>query len=313
MGALPRLFRKPRVLVVGCGDVGLRCLPLLRHARVTVLTSSPERVLQLRAQGVRPLLGNLDAPHSLPRLAGLAPRVLQLAPPAARNDGVSRDAALAAALMKRRGLQRMVYASTSGVYGDCQGEWVHETRQPKPQTDRAMRRVAAEETWKHHARATGASVCVLRIPGIYAPDREGGTPLDRLRRGTPVLQAQDDVFTNHIHADDLARACARALWQPQLQAVIHVCDDSAMKMGDYFDLCAAHFKLPKPLRLPRTELERLLPPITLTFMRESRRLDNSRMKQQLGLKLNHPHVRDGLSAKAHEHNMNKSNGQEKTA
>lgn len=307
-GALPRLFRKPRVLIVGCGDVGTRCLPLLRHARVTVLSSTPERVTELRQQGVRALLGNLDAPDSLRRLSGLASRVLQLAPPAARTDGISRDAALARALLKRPSLQRMVYASTSGVYGDCQGAWVNETRQPKPQTERAIRRWAAEQTWRQFSRIMGTSLCVLRVPGIYALDREGGTPIERLRKGTPALLAEDDVFTNHIHANDLARACLRALWRPRLQALINVCDESAMKMGIYFDLCAELFNLPRPPRLPKVELERLLPPMAMSFMRESRRLDNSRMKKQLGLLLHYPHVLDGLKVRSEENSGGSNHG-----
>ena len=205
--------------------------------RVLALTSSPARVPELRAAGVTPLLGNLDAAASLARLGGLATRVLHLAPPPGQAEAGSRwwldsrSTALARAL-RRRGLpQALVYASTSGVYGDCAGEWVAESRPVAPATARAQRRVNAEGAVRHLGRA-GVRVSILRVPGIYAPDRAGGTPEARLRRGTPVLAQQDDVYTNHIHADDLARACVAALWRGRPQRAYNVADDSQLKMGD---------------------------------------------------------------------------------
>jgi len=138
-------------------------------------------------------------------------------------------------------------------------------------------------------------VSVLRIPGIYAPDREGGTPRERLLRGTPALQPQDDVYTNHIQANDLARACIAALWRAAPQRMYNVCDDSNLTMGEYFDLAAELFGLPKPERISRAEAQQRLSPMLLSFMSESRRLSNQRMKQELGLRLLYPHVRDGLT------------------
>jgi nucleoside-diphosphate-sugar epimerase len=142
----------------------------------------------------------------------------------------------------------------------------------------------------------GTRVSILRIPGIYALDREGGTPLERLRKGTPVLQAKDDVYTNHIHADDLARACWLALWRGQSQRVYHVSDDSQLKMGDYFDVAADVFGLPRPARVARDTAQDQLPLMLLSFMSESRRLDNTRMKQELRLRLRYPTVFEGLQA-----------------
>jgi nucleoside-diphosphate-sugar epimerase len=136
---------------------------------------------------------------------------------------------------------------------------------------------------------------VLRIPGIYAPNREGGTPRERLLRGTPVLQAQDDVYTNHIHADDLARACWLAMWRSQGQRCINVSDDTTLKMGDYFDLAADLYGLPRPPRVARDAAQSTLPVVLLSFMSESRRLDNRRMKTELGLRLRHPTVAQGLA------------------
>jgi nucleoside-diphosphate-sugar epimerase len=188
----------------------------------------------------------------------------------------------------------LVYGSTTGVYGDCGGQRVDETRTVNPHTPRAQRRVDAENLMRFLGRS-GVRVSVLRIPGIYAADREGGTPRERLLKGTPVLAAKDDVFTNHIHANDLARACVAALWRGKPQRVVNVTDDTDLKMGDYFDLAAGLFGLPKPPRLPRDQASSALPLMLLSFMSESRRLDNTRMKQELRLKLRYPHVRDGLS------------------
>lgn len=307
LGALPARFRRERLLIVGCGDVGQRVARSLGsgpgggRVQVLALTSSPERVVTLRSQGLRPLLGNLDDPTTLRRLSGVATRVLHLAPPpgeGAGGDGWWRDprtVALARALRLRNLPVSLVYASTSGVYGDCQGALVPETRTVAPATPRAQRRVNAERAVRHLGRA-GVRSSVLRIPGIYAPDREGGTPEARLRRGTPVLAPEDDVFTNHIHADDLARACMAALWRGRPQRIYNVSDATQLKMGDYFDMAADLYGLPRPPRVPRAAAQQQLPVTLLSFMSESRRLDTTRMLQELRLKLHHPTVAQGLRA-----------------
>lgn len=259
------------------------------------LTSNPERCVELRAMGVMPLVGNLDVAASLRRLAGLAQRVVHLAPPHSAGQGDMRTQALLQALRLRNGPSTLVYGSTSGVYGDCGGAIVAETRSLHAQTDRGARRVDAEARVRHWGRASLARACVLRIPGIYALDREGGTPRARLLKGLPVLQAEQDVYTNHIHADDLARACVRALWLGRAQRTYNVCDDSALKMGDYFDLAADLYGIARPPRISRQDAAFALSPMQLSFMRESRRLDNSRMKRELRLALRFPDVRLGLA------------------
>ena len=306
LGALPSRFRRQRILIVGCGDVGQRVARALQgvspgrpRVRVLALTSSAERVAPLRALGITPLLGNLDHAASLRRLSGLAMRVLHLAPPPGQGAGGAdwwrdpRTVALACALRLRSLPDALVYASTSGVYGDCGGAWVTETRPVAPGTPRAQRRVDAERAMRHLGRA-GVRTSILRVPGIYAPDREGGTPEGRLRKGTPVLVAEDDVYTNHIHADDLARACVAALWRGAAQRVYHASDDTDLKMGDYVDLAADLYGLPRPPRLPRSTAQAELPLTLLSFMGESRRLDNTRLHRELRLALHYPTVREGL-------------------
>lgn len=303
LGALPARFRRQRVLIVGCGDVGLRTAgqlgaPQGQRVRLMALTSSPERVRLLRACGITPLSGNLDDAASLKRLAGIAHRVIHLAPPPTDRQGGSdrdpRSLALVRALRLRTAPQALVYGSTTGVYGDCAGQRVDETRTVNPHTPRAQRRVDAENLMRFLGRS-GVRVSVLRIPGIYAPDREGGTPRERLLKGTPVLVAKEDVYTNHIHANDLARACAAALWRGKPQRVFNVTDDTDLKMGDYFDLAAGLYGLAKPPRISRHDANTALPLMLLSFMSESRRLDNTRMKKELKVRLHYPYVRDGLS------------------
>jgi nucleoside-diphosphate-sugar epimerase len=204
--------------------------------------------------------------------------------------------ALLQALRLRTPPASIVYGSTSGVYGDCGGERITEARLVAPRTPRAQRRVNAEAAVRHFGRATGVQASILRIPGIYAPDREGGTPRERLRKGTPVLQAQDDVYTNHIHADDLARAVVAALWRGRPLRVVHASDDTELKMGDYFDLAADLYRLPRPPRVARSTAQDELPLMLLSFMGESRRLDNTRLKRELRVKLRYPTVHTGLLA-----------------
>lgn len=283
------------MLVIGCGDVAMRAVRQSSpRIRWLALTSSADRIAELRRAGVTPLSGNLDRPATLRRLAGLGTRLLYLAPPPSEGWVDPRASALTRVLRLRSPLQSAVYGSTTGVYGDCDGDWVKETRAVAPQTPRAQRRVYAEAVLRTWGKATGTPSTVLRIPGIYSPDREGGTPRNRLQKGTPVLRSQDDVYTNHIHADDLARACVRALWVGSPQRIYNVSDDTQMKMGDYFDLAADLYGLPRPPRVARNSAKEQLPLMLLSFMSESRRIDNHRMKTELQLRLRYPDVASGL-------------------
>jgi nucleoside-diphosphate-sugar epimerase len=291
----PARFRRPRLLIVGCGDIGLRiahCLPA--HWHVLALTSSPARHETLRQAGVTPIAGNLDAPVSLQRLRALAPCVLHLAPPPGSGDTDPRTAALLAALARGSVTRRLVYGSTSGVYGDAGGARFDETRPVAPRNDRAVRRVDAEQRVRRWSLRCGWQASILRIPGIYASNRVGGHPRDRLARGTPVLAREDDVYTNHIHADDLARVCIAALLRGAPQRVYHASDDTELTMGDYFDLAADLTGVARPPRISRVEAASQLGPMQLSFMSESRRLINRRLKEELKVVLRYPTVLEGL-------------------
>ena len=288
-------FRRPTLLIVGCGDVGLRVLAHLAPTwRVLALTSSAGRAPALRRAGAVPLVGNLDDAATLGRLGALADAVLHLAPPPTTGEHDTRTRALVQALARAGRVRRLVYASTTGVYGDCGGARFDETRPVAPATARARRRVDAEAVLRWWGRRSAVSVTVLRVPGIYAVDRDGGHPRERLLRGTPLLRPQDDVYTNHIHADDLARLCVAALCRGLPQRVLHTCDDTELRMGEYFDLAADLCGLPRAPRVSRDEAGTVLSPIQLSFMGESRRLDNTRMKRELKVALRHPTVHSGL-------------------
>ncbi len=290
-------MRRPTLLIVGCGDIGVRVLRLLGERwRVLALSSSPQRLEGLRAAGACPLLGDLDRPATLWRLGAMADAVLHLAPPPGQGLTDARTAALIATLARGGRVQRLVYGSTSGVYGDAAGARFDETRACAPATDRARRRVDAERRLRAFGAACQVCVTILRIPGIYASDRPGGHPRERLLRGTPVLRAPDDVYTNHIHADDLARACVAALYRGRPQRVVHVCDGSELKMADYFDLAARLCGLAAPPRVSREQAATLLTAMQMSFMSESRRLDNHRLRAELRLKLRYPEVELGLQA-----------------
>ncbi|KMY86362.1 Nucleoside-diphosphate-sugar epimerase [Candidatus Paraburkholderia calva] len=362
-----RTLRRARVLIVGCGDVGMRALPLVQsHAakpRVIALTHHPERADELRTAGALPIPGDLDARVSLRRLAGIARTVVHLAPPPRDGLADTRTRALLATLraprrsiarpaqapvMRQRRVRgymrasdlpvchalrsasraplhrpgqrpgafagtafivpdgpfstslrpesfrpglRFVYASTTGVYGDCGGALVDETRPVRPENERARRRVSAETQLRAAGAASGWRVSIVRIPGIYAGDR---LPLARIDKPMPALTASDDVYTNHIHADDLAAILLCALARGRPQRVFNASDDTDLRMGDYFDRIADHYARPRVPRISRTEAARLLEPVTLSFMRESRRIDNTRLKRELRYALRYPSVDDFL-------------------
>jgi nucleoside-diphosphate-sugar epimerase len=273
-----------KMLIVGYGDIARRATPaLLRAYELYALVRG-----EASYPGIKALRGDLDDPESLKALRQDWDAVLHLAPPGTEGQRDERTRALIACLNGARILpRRLLYFSTSGVYGDCAGAQVDETRPLQPQTARAKRRADAEGALREWFPGT----IVLRVPGIYAADR---LPLERIRAGTPVLRDDDDVYTNHIHAEDLAAVCVKALEQAPSGAIYNVSDDSELKMGQWFDLVAARHGLPQPPRVTRAEAARLLPPPLYSFMCESRRLVNGRMKAELAIRLAYPTVMEGL-------------------
>ncbi|MDP5008373.1 MAG: SDR family oxidoreductase [Glaciimonas sp.] len=282
-------FNKPRLLILGCGDVGMRLLPLLQQRfRVFAITSQVARCAELRAAGAIPIVADLDQPATLARLAQLAQIVVHLAPPQSHGQTDQRTRNLVAILPED---VTLVYISTTGVYGDCDGALIDETHDVAPHNARAQRRVDAEHVLRAWARRRSARLAILRVPGIYAANR---LPLERLQKGTPALRAEEDVYTNHIHADDLARIIFAAIFRSSPSRVYHAVDDSTLKMGEYFDVVATAFGLPLSPRLPRAELEKVVSPMLLSFMSESRRLCNQRIKAELGVRLRYPDVQAAL-------------------
>jgi nucleoside-diphosphate-sugar epimerase len=278
---------RPRLLIVGCGDIGLRIVARLnRRFRVVALTSSRQRVPLLRAAGVVPIVGDLDDRATLGRLRGFGARVIHLAPPPESGDGDARTAHLLSALARRDG-DRTVYISTTGVYGDHGGAWIDETARLVTREPRSLRRIAAERLLRGRRHAH-----VLRVPGIYAHDR---LPLARLQQKLPALAPEDDVYTSHIHADDLARIAIVALLRGQPCRVTNTVDGSGLKMGEYFDLVAQRFGLDPPPRLPREALKQAVSPMMYSFMSSSRRLRNRRLQRELRVRLLFPTVRDALA------------------
>ena len=281
-------FGKPSILIIGCGDIGLRVAKQLsRSHRIFALTSQQNRFQELRAVGAIPILGNLDHPESLWRLSGLAQTVIHLAPP---QNGGNRDCRtrnlLRILAQGSDAVRRLIYVSTTGVYGDHRGGKVSELTPVSPQSERAQRRVDAEKMLRLWAPAHGVALTILRVPGIYAVDR---LPIDRLKAKTPALLPEEDAYSNHIHSDDLARLVCAAVYHGKPQRVINTCDGGETKMGDYFDEVADAFGLERPARLPGSELQKIVNPMLWSFMRESRRVTNTRL-HELKTPLRYPSV-----------------------
>lgn len=294
-----------RILIIGFGDIGERVAKLLvDRFPVSALVRNEERARQAQSLGVNAFRGDLNCPGSLRKLAGLADVVFHFAPPPAEGvcDSNTRHllAALAqlsernslrARMLSQRRPRRLVYISTTGVYGDCDGSWIDETRPVRPASARAIRRVDAEQQLRKWGQRTATAVSILRAPGIYAEDR---LPVERLRKGTETLTEMDDVYSNHIHAEDLARAAVAAMRAGKPGRVYNVVDDSAMQMGAYFDLVADTFDLPRPPRITWQAAKTRLSPVQLSFMSESRRIRNNRLKRELHFALRYPTVIDFL-------------------
>jgi nucleoside-diphosphate-sugar epimerase len=285
------LTHKPkmkRVLIVGSGDVAKRLIPtLIGRYQLFALVRNPLNCAELRALGVQTILGDLDQRHSLNKLAGLAEVVLHFAPPLNAGERDQRTRNLLASLSRGRLPRQVIYISTTGVYGDCAGEWIDETRPVNPSSSRSRRRVDAEQQIRQWAMRHVVRAAILRAPGIYAAER---LPLERIKNGMPAIIGEQDGYSNHIHADDLASIVRAILRYGKSNRVYQASDGGEMKMGDYFDVLADAFAMPRPPRRSRNEVQGMVSPMMWSFMSESRRLSNRRVIEELKVKLQYPDV-----------------------
>ncbi len=275
-----------KVLIVGCGDIGIRIAErhLARGDTVTGVLRRTEAAASLQQRGITPLLADLDQQWPVPA----ADAVYWCAPPPVQGMGDPRLAASLGTLQAPA--QGLLYISTTGVYGDCQGRWIDETEPLKARSERGLRRLAAELHLRAWAARTGAKTVTLRVPGIYGPGR---LPIERLASGAPILRAEESPYTNRIHADDLAEAAVIALAGGAAGAAYNVSDGQPTTMTDYFLQCAGLLGLPAPPQVSQAEARIRFTPMLLSFIEESRRIEPLRLRA-LGWSPRHATLADGL-------------------
>lgn len=283
------------LLIIGCGDIGKRvaALALQENASVTGLIRSKDKTPLLEQQGIRAVCANLDDPSSLTGLPTKGAIVFYFAPPPGGGHLDTRVRNFCGAVAPGEEPRKVVYISTSAVYGDCGDEWVTEDTPPNPQTARGKRRLDAETVFATWGKARGVAVVILRVTGIYGPGR---LPVTQLMNGHPVLRESEAPLTNRIHADDLARICLAAAGRGEDGEVFNVSDGHPGSMTEYFNAAADLLGLPRPPQVDRDEAQRVMTPLMLSYIQETRRLDNSRMLARLGIKLLYPDLKAGIAS-----------------
>ena len=283
------------VLIIGCGDIGERVARLERSEgrAVAGLVRSQGSARRLRAVGIQPITADLDDPASLNNFPVKDAVVYYFAPPPDAGVTDPRLEAFVASMTPSNLPQRMVLISTTGVYGDCRGEWVTEDRPPNPQVDRARRRLAAETALQAWSKKIAVPIVILRVPGIYGP---GYLPEKRLRAGEPVLREEESPYSNRIHADDLARICIAAARHVRPNLLYNVSDGHPTTMTDFFFRVADVLGISRPPAVSLAEARRRLGEGMLSYLAESKRIDNRRMREELGVELMYPDLAAGLAS-----------------
>ena len=276
------------LFIVGCGAIGRRIATLALAQGVGVYTFNRG---EAGLQGTRHFTGSLDDAASLQGLPTQGAGIVYLAPPPGGGNEESRVRTFCAAIAAGEEPEKVVYISTSGVYGDCGGEKVTERSEPNPQTSRGTRRLHGERLFQAWGRERGVAVVVLRVTAIYASDR---LPVNQLKSGQPVLREEEALPTNRIHADDLSRICLAALDKGIDGDVFNVSDGSSGTMTGYFNAAADRLGLPRPAQVSLAEARQIMTPLMISYFTESRVVDNSRMLDRLGITLLYPDLAAGL-------------------
>ena len=287
------------IVIVGCGDIGLRVAKIWKNQGKSVfgVARSEESLNVLRQQHIHAISADLDNPDSLTEFGGRLCKqslLYYFAPPPSAGTEDSRMVNFLNSLDKNNLPKQIIYISTSGVYGDQQGQLIDELTPPNPQVDRAKRRFHAEEQLIEYAtNNTSVAVTILRVGGIYGPGR---LPLQRLKDQIPMLHENLSPQTNRIHADDLAQVCAAAATEKSDGEIYNVSDGTNSNMTEYFNTIADFCNLPRPPLVDWEEAEEKISKGMLSYLKESRRMDNSKMINDLEIELIYPTLKDGLKS-----------------
>lgn len=281
--------------IIGCGDIGLRVARrLIKQGEVVTGTAHfEEGVAVLESAGIQPLVANFDYQEDIPEFLVNGHRVFYFLAPQGGGSSDYRMINFCRRLSAENCPERIVYISTSGVYGDCGDQLVTEETPVNPMTSRAKRRVSAEEQLREQAGKIGFELIILRVTGIYGPGR---LPLSQLKKGHEVLRPEDAPRTNRIHSLDLVEICLAAMQKGEDGDIFNVCDGQESSMSDYFMAVAGLYGLPQPQQLTWAEAEKRMNPLTFSFLKESRRMANDKMREKLGIQLKYPTLDEGLRA-----------------
>lgn len=282
----------PHIYITGCGDIGSRVAQVwqARNASVYALARSAASASVLQSRNITVLNGDLDQPQSMP-LPPEHSEIYYFAPPPLRGVTDPRMRDFLAAIPSNRLPTRVVYISTSGVYGDVRGAWVTEESPVNPTVDRSRRRLDAEQVLQAWAARSVVPVVILRVPGIYGPGR---LPVEVVKSGRPILSEAESMYTNRIHADDLANICVVVGESHSPPGIYNVSDGHPGSMAQYFKAVADLLGVPRPPEVSMDEAKRVLSAEMMSYLTESRRVDNSKMLRELKVTLRYPTLTDGL-------------------
>jgi len=186
---------------------------------------------------------------------------------------------------------KIVLISTTGIYGDCQGEWIDESRAVNPQADRAHRRLSAENQLQQYCQSKNIECIIFRVPGIYAIDK---LPEKRITSGEPIVSAVDSGYTNRIHAEDLSEFCVEALTQKIKPGVYNCCDGNPSTMNDYFVRVADFLGIDRPKEISLQQAKKELSAGMLSYLAESKRISNKKLLDNFSTKFKYPDLQSTL-------------------
>ena len=289
---------KNKIAIVGCGDVGLRIAQRLRISGVTMqkilpIVRSEASQKQLLVDFSETIRLDLDKEHKVAQtLLSEISELYYLVPPQKSGDYDLRSQQILKLLANYgTSLRRIVLISTTGVYGDCQGEYVTEETPLNPTTPRSQRRADMEKQWLSFAKQQQCILSVLRVPGIYSFSR---LPRKRLEAQAPIVDPEECGFTNRIHADDLAMICTNVMSKQTGTDIYNATDGKPGKMSQYFIDVAEFLGLAKPQVMSFAEAEEIVTTEMMSYLRESRKISNKKLLATFKLKLVYTDYREGM-------------------